>query len=286
MVWFRHWLAVFRPLHLAVALALSCLVTLTGCSLDQFKTEAAQVSQLVFATPSNPATFNYPLNSSAFSVFSFIYEGLIEENGLTAELEPALAESWSISPDKRRITFTLREGLKWSDGEPLTADDVVFSYNEIYLNEKIPTGIRDILRIGSTGAFPSVKKLDSRRVEFTVPEPFAPFLRYTGGIPILPAHALRQSVYSTDTNGNPKFLSTWGTDTDPKKNDWQRSLPDGKLHSFSASGLPAQSLLLAQGCPGESPALYRAHCLANYRIHRQPVDRISLWRDGQSGSDT
>ena len=214
---YPNWLSVFRPLHLAVALALSCLVTLTGCSLDQFKTETAQVSQLVFATPSNPATFNYPLNSSAFSVFSFIYEGLIEENGLTAELEPALAESWSISPDKRRITFTLREGLKWSDGEPLTADDVVFSYNEIYLNEKIPAGIRDILRIGSTGAFPSVKKLDSRRVEFTVPEPFAPFLRYTGGIPILPAHALRQSVYSTDTNGNPKFLSTWGTDTDPKK---------------------------------------------------------------------
>ncbi|NET57617.1 MAG: ABC transporter substrate-binding protein, partial [Symploca sp. SIO2E6] len=111
----------------------------------------------------------------------------------------------------------LREGLKWSDGEPLTTDDVVFSYNEVYLNNKVPTGIRDILRIGETGAFPSVKKLSQQRVEFTVPEPFAPFLRYAGGIPILPAHALLKSVNTTDANGNLKFLSTWGTDVDPEE---------------------------------------------------------------------
>jgi len=199
-----------------LALALSSLLILTGCSSTQSKTQTAQVSQLVFSSPSNPNTFNYPLNESAFSVFGYIYDGLITENGLTAELEPALAESWEISEDQKRITFTLREGLQWSDGEPLTADDVVFSYNEVYLNEKVSTGIRDILRIGATGAFPSVRKLDKLRVEFSVPEPFAPFLRYAGGIPILPAHALRESVNTTDANGNLKFLSTWGTDTDPK----------------------------------------------------------------------
>ena len=44
---------------------------------------------------------------------------------------------WDISEDKLTIVFTLREGLKWSDGEPLTADDVIFSYNDLYLNEKI-----------------------------------------------------------------------------------------------------------------------------------------------------
>lgn len=191
--------------------------SLTSCNSKQDTTDAAEVSQLVFVNPSNPTTFNYPLNDSAFSVFGFLYDGLISENGLTAELEPALAESWQISEDKKRITFTLREGLKWSDGEPLTADDVVFSYQEIYLNEKVPTGIRDILRIGTSGIFPSVKKLDLRRVEFSVPEPFAPFLRYAGGIPILPAHALQESVRTTDKNGNLKFLSTWGTDTDPRK---------------------------------------------------------------------
>ena len=111
----------------------------------------------------------------------------------------------------------MREGLKWSDGAPLTVDDVVFTYNDIYLNEKIPTDYRDILKIGQSRALPSVKKLDERRVEFTIPEPFAPFLRYAGGISILPAHALRESVTTKDASGNLKFLSTWGTDTDPKK---------------------------------------------------------------------
>lgn len=204
--WFLAWLASGAATSI-----------LTSCTPRKLTTNAAEVSQLVFVNPSNPTTFNYPLNDSAFSVFGFLYDGLISENGVTAELEPALAESWQISEDKKRITFTLREGIKWSDGEPLTADDVDFSYNEIYLNQKIPTGIRDILRIGTTGVFPGVKKLDLRRIEFSVPEPFAPFLRYAGGIPILPAHALRESVRTTDANGNLKFLSTWDTSTDPRK---------------------------------------------------------------------
>lgn len=215
----RRLLGIFRPLHLAVALMLSSLLVLTGCSLDQFKTQAAQVPQLVFVSPSDPSTFNPPLNDSLFSriVYGLIYDGLINENGVTAELEPGLAESWEIAEDKRRITFTLREGLKWSDGQPFTVDDIVFTYNDIYFNEKIPSGVRDILRIGTSGTFPSVRKLDERRVEFTVPEPFAPFLRYVGGITILPKHILEESVRTTDANGNLKYLSTWGTDTDPQK---------------------------------------------------------------------
>jgi len=56
-------------------------------------------------------------------------------------------------------------GLKW-DGEPLTVDDVVFTYND--MNEKIPTDIKDILRIGKSRALPKIRKLDNRRVEFTV----------------------------------------------------------------------------------------------------------------------
>jgi len=190
---------------------------LIGCSPNQFKTEAAQVPQLISAALGEPTTFNYPLNDSAYSVFGFLYDGLLTENGLTGKLEPAVAESWQLSENKQRVVFTLRKGLKWSDGQPFTTDDIVFTYNNIYLNEKIPTGIRDILRIGTSGSFPTVKKLDQRRVEFTIPEPFAPFLRNTGGLPILPAHILRESVQSTGPDGNPKFLSTWGTDTDPQK---------------------------------------------------------------------
>ncbi len=202
---------------LVILLTLVMAIGLNSCKLNQLKTVAAQKPELVFASLSAPATFNYPLNQSAYSVFGFIYEGLLNENGLTGELEPALAESWQISPDTKRITFTLRSDLKWSDGEPLTADDIIFTYNEIYFNEKIATGIRDILRIGTKGLLPTVKKIDDRRVEFSTPEPFVPFLRYMGGITILPAHALRDLVRKTDDKGKPLFLSAWGTGTNPKE---------------------------------------------------------------------
>lgn len=203
----RRWLAIVLALIMAIAL--------TSCNPTDFKTQAAQVPQLVDSILQDPKTFNYALSQESPNVFSMIYEGLITENG-KGELEPALAESWQMSDDKKQIIVTLREGLKWSDGEPLTADDVVFTYNDIYFNEKIPTDIRDILRIGKNRALPSVSKVDDRHVKFTVPEPFAPFLRYTG-LAILPAHTLRESVKTNDSEGKPKFLSMWGTDTDPKK---------------------------------------------------------------------
>jgi len=198
---------------LAILLAAIATITLSACT----PARSNLVNRLIVPTPSGPGTFNYPLNQSAYSVFGYMYEGLINENGLTSKLEPGLAESWEVSKDGKKIVFTLREGLKWSDGEPMTTDDIIFSYEKIYFNDKIPSGLKDNLRVGMSRQFPKVKKIDSRRVEFSVAEPFAPFIRYAGGIPILPAHILQEAVENTDADGKPKFLSTWATDTDPKK---------------------------------------------------------------------
>jgi peptide/nickel transport system substrate-binding protein len=214
----RRWLSIL----LIFALWLVSQLAFTSCSPASFRTEAAQVSQWVTSTLSDPKTFNYALNQEFPHVFLFITEGLTTLNGATATIEPALAESWEISEDNKQIVFTLREGLKWSDGEPLTADDVIFTYQDVIFNPKIPTDWKDGLKIGASGAFPQVRKIDNRRVEFTFPEPFAPFLYTTAGpstnsIAILPKHALEASIKSKDANGNPLFLSTWGTGTDPKK---------------------------------------------------------------------
>jgi peptide/nickel transport system substrate-binding protein len=210
---------IFPILHskrrwLAVLLAVIAAVSLSACSPAR---STNLTNRLVVPTPSGPSTFNYPLNQSAYSVFGYMYEGLINENGLTSKLEPGLAESWEVSKDGKKIVFNLREGLKWSDGEPMTTDDIIFSYEKIYFNDKIPSGLKDTLRVGMSRKFPKLKKLDSRRVEFSVAEPFAPFIRYAGGIPILPAHILQESISNTEADDKPKFLSTWGTDTDPKK---------------------------------------------------------------------
>ncbi|MDZ8079419.1 MAG: ABC transporter substrate-binding protein [Nostoc sp. SerVER01] len=202
---------------LTIILSSGIAFTVTACNPSNFKTAAAQVPQIVSAVLSEPSTFNYALNESAYSVFGFIYDSLINENPITTKLEPGLAESWEVSEDAQRVVITLREGLKWSDGKPMTADDVVFTYNEIYLNPKIPTSLKDALKVGEKGTLPKVRKIDDRRVEFTIQEPFAPFVRYVGGIPIMPAHALQQAIRTTESDGNPKFISMWGTGTDPKQ---------------------------------------------------------------------
>lgn len=191
-------------------------IALPGCSLSQFKTQTAQVPQYVSSVLSEPKTFNSSQSKESPNVFSLIYEGLTKTNGLTGEIEPALAESWEFSADQLKLVFTLRPNLKWSDGIPLTTDDVVFTYNDVYLNEAIPTDTRDVLRIGKNRALPTVRKLDDRRVEFSIPEPFAPFLRTAGGLTILPAHALQALVNTPDSQGKPQFISAWGVDTDPR----------------------------------------------------------------------
>ncbi|MGA1473954.1 MAG: ABC transporter substrate-binding protein [Prochlorothrix sp.] len=199
---------------------LLCLL-LGSCSPDTWrslrvKSEVATVSQIVDSILSDPKTFNYPLSQESPNVFGLIYEGLIGSNGLTGDLEPALAESWQISPDQKTITFTLRPDLRWSDGEPLTVDDVVFTYNQVYFNEAIPTDARDILRVGEERVLPTVKAVGDRQVQVQVPSPFAPLLRNMG-LPILPKHSLEASIQALDSEGNPRFLSLWGTDTDPQQ---------------------------------------------------------------------
>jgi peptide/nickel transport system substrate-binding protein len=208
---FRGWLA----LGLASCMT---LLMLSGCQGLQLKVASAQVPQLVLSSISDPKTFNEPLSQEVSDVFPRTSEGLLTENGVTGVLEPALAESWKITPDGKRITFVLKNNLKWSDGQPLTVDDVLFTFNDVYFNKEIPTDTRDVLRIGKLGALPTVKKLDERRVEFSIPEPFAPFLRVVGAVGLLPKHILQKSIETKDADGKPNFLSVWGTNTRPLSN--------------------------------------------------------------------
>lgn len=210
---------LINSLHRGLCIVLiGCFLTmgLSGCNLEDFRVEAAEGSQIIIGQLGDPKTFNAALNKESPNIFTYTYQGLVTTDGITAEVVPALAESWEISDDNLRLVFTLRENLKWSDGEPLTADDVVFTYNDIYFNPKIPSSTRDVLRVGESGEFPTITKLDDRRIEVTLPEPFSPILR-TLGAEILPEHVLRPTLEETDAEGNPAFNSVWGTDTPPEE---------------------------------------------------------------------
>lgn len=195
-------------------LAMVTAIALKGCDLSRFTTAEAATSRIVFSSLGDPKTFNPALSQEYPNIFIYTFEGLLSMDGETGDIIPALAESWEISEDGLTYTFTLREGLQWSDGEPITSDDVVFTYRDVVFNEAIPATSRDAFRIGEKGLFPAIEKIDDRRFRFILPEPFAPFLLNAGG-GILPAHALQESVNTLDAEGNPAFLSKWTTGTPP-----------------------------------------------------------------------
>jgi len=203
---------------LLFGVAIVLALPLMGCQPSQFRSQAAQGTQLVLSVVTDPNTFNFANKQTFPSVFLFTSEGLTNENGVTGAVEPALAESWTISADKKRVVFKLRPGLKWSDGVPLTAEDVVFTYRDIVANPAVPTDSKESIQIGTNKVFPQVRKLDDLTVEFILPEPFAPLLRATAGpdgILIQPKHVLAETLQTKGSDGNLKFLSTWGTDADP-----------------------------------------------------------------------
>jgi peptide/nickel transport system substrate-binding protein len=190
-------------------------ISLSGCNPIYLESQHTDKTKIVQAILSDPKTFNAILSQESPNIFGLTYEGLIRENPLTGKIEPALAKSWQISEDKRKITFTLRDNLTWSDGKALTVDDVIFSYNQLYLNEEIPSNARDSLRIGQSRTLPTVKKLNNSQLEFKIPEPFAPFLE-SASLAILPKHILAETVTQKGEDGKPVFLSTWSIDTSPE----------------------------------------------------------------------
>ncbi|WP_239125252.1 ABC transporter substrate-binding protein [Leptolyngbya sp. CCY15150] len=195
---------------LAGAIAFLCV----GAILSREAQRSPELAQrLTMSFPNEPKTFNVALNEESPNVFDGVtYASLLRQNGLTGELLPNLAESWQVSEDGQRIVFTLRPAMQWSDGQPLTVDDVVFTFNDVCFNPAVPTLLRDSLRIGESGALPTVQQVGDRQVEIISPEPFAPLLRNMGGVPIMPRHALASALEPIDGQPLP-FLSTWGTDT-------------------------------------------------------------------------
>ncbi|MGC2330157.1 MAG: ABC transporter substrate-binding protein [Candidatus Acidiferrales bacterium] len=158
--------------------------------------------RVVLALRSEPKTLNPVLAEDAASqeVIRCVTADLIDINRKTQKTEAALAKSWTVSPDGKQYTLHLRRGIRFSDGRPLTADDVVFSF-QLYLDEKIDSPQRDLLIVG--GKPISVEKIDSDTVRFTLAQPYAAADRLFDGFAILPRHLL-ESAY---TSGS--FSQAW-----------------------------------------------------------------------------
>jgi peptide/nickel transport system substrate-binding protein len=85
-------------------------------------------------------------------------------------IKPNLARSFSLSPDNTTVTVQLRRGMKWSDGKPFTADDIIFWFEDILNNPDLHAGLSQDLTIG--GKQVTAQKIDETTIRFVAPQPF------------------------------------------------------------------------------------------------------------------
>jgi len=147
---------------------------------------------LVVGQRAEPKTLNPVIATDAPSreVIGRMIGDLVHINRVTQQTEPALASSWKLSKDGRSFTVNLRRGIRFSDGRPFTADDVVFSIH-LYLDEKVHSPNRDLLIIG--GKPISVVKIDDHIVRFEMSQPYAAAERIFDSVAILPQHLLQKN---------------------------------------------------------------------------------------------
>jgi peptide/nickel transport system substrate-binding protein len=167
--------------------------------------------RLVISLRAEPKTLN-PLTAAdapSREVIGAMQADLVHINRATQLTEPALAKSWKISQDGLEYTLTLRQGLRFSDGHSLDADDVLFTFR-VYLDESVHATQRDQLIVG--GKPITVRRVDAQTLVFQFAKPDGVEERLFDGFAILPRHLLEKPYQEG------KLAQLWTTSTPP--NEW------------------------------------------------------------------
>src|SRR5689334_22531910 len=148
--------------------------TTTATAKPEARRTGTRGGKLVYRVSSPPKTFNYLLakdEPSILTAFFLLNSRLVEFDHATQTYVPGIAEVWTTSPDHRSVDIRLRDGLKFSDGQPLTSNDVAFTLEAIYDEGNKAEVFRDALLIN--GKPISVKVIDDRNLQFIFPETIA-----------------------------------------------------------------------------------------------------------------
>jgi peptide/nickel transport system substrate-binding protein len=166
--------------------------------------------QVVIDNVDNPRTFNpiVQFESSSDAINAHLHATLLEQQGTI----DGLAEAAEVSEDGLSITLLLREGLKFSDGEPLTSADVLFTLNDVVFNPDVVS--RKTLWI-INDEFPTVTAPDERTVVVTTSVPAVNVMTINLLLQeILPRHKLADSVSALNANVPPgAFNEAWNIGT-------------------------------------------------------------------------
>jgi peptide/nickel transport system substrate-binding protein len=163
---------------------------------------------LVLAVTADPANFNQMLTSGLANatITDRISADLVHINRSDLELEPALATRWELDKTGRIYTLHLRRGVRFSDGNPFTAEDVVFTF-QVLADPNIQSSRAGQIEID--GTFPSVTKVDDSTVKLAFQRPVGMGLRMLDSIPIVPKHRLLKAYQEGS------FATVWGPTVNP-----------------------------------------------------------------------
>ena len=175
---------------------------------------------LTEGTLGDPKTFNIwvATDNGSFGVGGTLFDSLIGRNPFTNKYEARLSELPVVSDGGKKYLFRLKPGLKWSDGQPINADDLIFTLDMIYdpktvgiMREGMLVSVPDPKAAGGFKQVPiAYRKVDERAIEFTLPVPYAPAMSILNISP-----APRHRLYSAWKAG--QINSTWSVDTPPEK---------------------------------------------------------------------
>lgn len=148
-----------------------------------------------------PSPFAYQ-RGPGLSQASLLFDTLLW-NDPGGRLVPWLAESWTVSRDATVYRFVLREGVRWSDGAPLSADDVAFTFAYLTRGPGRSAGVSHTRGLASVEA---VTAIDERTVEFRLPRPYAPFLDWVAGRMLIVPRHVWQDVADPESLRTPDAL--------------------------------------------------------------------------------
>jgi peptide/nickel transport system substrate-binding protein len=164
--------------------------------------------RFVLGETTGPRTFNAMManETSSSDITQRLFTALADFDNETQDVSPLLAKSWEVAPDNLTWTFHLRKGAAFSDGQPITAADVLFSF-ELAYDETLHPSVQDLLI--SDGKKWTVTAPDDYTVVITLPSPSAMLVPMASSVPIFPKHLL-EPVFKA---GN--FASAYNVSTPP-----------------------------------------------------------------------
>jgi len=156
-------------------------------------------------------TFNIVITRSkpVYQTLTLVFEPLLTLHPITGEIQGGIAKEYSVTNGGHSLLLRLNDGVRFSDGQACTADDIIFTFEEVYMNPDVDSKKTDLLKIRDK--LVSIRKVDDFTIQIDLPVPYRPFLYTLTKLEILPAHILcslmkEEGVEAFNRNwGNPEY---------------------------------------------------------------------------------